>query len=379
MNDYNLLAIAVADYTGFVLLIAMLVSSRIRRSAKKYEITLFTIIAVLSAIACVVDFFMFYSDGRGGAINRGINILGNTYCFLANPFFAVCWCVYTDLKLYKSKSRVKRRYKFVVIPAAIVCLLVLINLFYPVIFFVDGNNVYHRLPLSYMVYVVELGYLIYSYIVIKVYESRYDKLRFFPISLMMGPIMLGCLLQVLFYGVSLIWVSLAIGLTSIYMAMQNEFSYLDTLTGLYNRAYLDYLLDSYAKDPECRMGGIMIDLDYFKKINDTFGHSVGDEALIDAARVIQLAKPDKAMAVRFAGDEFILLMKGCNDEYLKRVVDSIRDEVKLFNDTEGRQYKLSLSIGYTLFDPDKDDVDSFFKHMDDNMYEEKVRKHSERK
>ncbi len=85
------------------------------------------------------------------------------------------------------------------------------------------------------------------------------------------------------------------------------------------------------------------------------------------------------MAVRFAGDEFILILKGTSEEALKRVVKNIRDELDLFNETEGRQYQLSLSIGYTLFDPEKDNVDSFFRHMDDNMYEEKIGKHSERK
>ena len=122
----------------------------------------------------------------------------------------------------------------------------------------------------------------------------------------------------------------------------------------------------------------MIDVDYFKKINDTFGHSVGDEALIDVARVLRFSKPDKALVVRFAGDEFILLMKDSTDESMQKIIKAIRDELDLFNDTEGRHYKLSLSIGYTLFDPEKDDVDSFFRHMDDNMYEEKTQKHSER-
>ncbi len=56
----------------------------------------------------------------------------------------------------------------------------------------------------------------------------------------------------------------------------------------------------------------------------------------------------------------------------------IREEVRIFNENEDRQYKLSLSIGYTLFDYGKDNSDSFFKHMDDNMYVEKATKHSKR-
>ena len=197
--------------------------------------------------------------------------------------------------------------------------------------------------------------------------------------LMVGPIFLGCFLQVIFYGISLIWVSMAVGLTSIYMSLQNEFSYLDKLTGLYNRAYLDYYLDMASKDTSKRLGGIMIDVDYFKKINDTYGHSAGDEALVDVARIINFAKADKAIATRFAGDEFILLLRDTNDKAMQRIIDNIREEVKLFNETEGREYKLSLSLGYAIYNPEKESLDDFLKQMDDNMYEEKETKHPSEK
>ena len=308
----NIIAIAVADYIGFILLVAVLVSSKIRRSAPKDEFKIFSVIAILSAIACGVDFFVFFSDGKPGLLARIVNHAGNTYCFMANPIFAMAWCIYTDLKLYHSRARIKRIYKFAVIPGLILILMALINIVVPVIYYLDENNVYHRLPLSYVFYVVEFFYLVYSIITLKKYESRYDKVNFFPMHLMVGPIFLGSILQVIFYGTSLIWVSMAVGLTSIYMALQNEFSYQDTLTGLFNRAYLDYLLDKYTKNSDRHLGGIMIDVDYFKEINDTYGHHVGDEALIDVARVLLFGKPDKAIAIRFAGDEFILLLKGCN-------------------------------------------------------------------
>ena len=374
----NLIAVAVADYIGFVLIFAMLMSSRIRRSAPKDEFKIFTIITILSAVACVIDFLMFFSDGRPGLLFKMINHLGNTYCFIANPVFAVAWCIYTDLKLYGSRARIKRIYRFAVIPGAILVLMVLINLFVPVIYTIDADNVYHRLPFSYVFYVVEALYMLYSVLAVKRYEAKYDRVSFFPIYLMMGPIFVGSILQVIFYGISLIWVSMAVGLTSIYMAMQNEFSYQDTLTGLYNRAYLDYLLDKHTKNPASRIGGIMIDVDYFKSINDSFGHHVGDEALIDVARVILFSKPDTAIGIRFAGDEFIILMKNATDESVRKVIKSIRDELVVFNENECRQYTLSLSLGYALYEYDKDDNDSFFKKMDDNMYEEKKLKHAER-
>lgn len=374
----NLLAVAVADYVGFILLIALIFSSRIRRSMPRDEFKIYTVIAFMTAIACVIDFITFFCDGKPGKIYRFINILGNTYCFLSNPLFALSWCIFTELKLYGSRARIKRRYRYVAIPAMILVLATLVNIFYPIIYYLDEYNTYHRLPLSYIFYLVEAGYFTYSFVVLKRYENKYDRVRFFPMLLMIGPIILGCFLQAAFYGVSLIFVSLAVGITCIYMSMQNEFSYLDTLTGMYNRAYLDYVLERYSKSSTRGLGGIMIDVDYFKAINDTYGHSVGDEALIDVSRVILFGKPDDAIAIRFAGDEFIILCKNCTKELLQKTMNNIREEVKVFNENEDRQYKLSLSLGYALFDYEKDDIDSFFKHMDDRMYEEKTKKHAER-
>jgi len=371
----NILAVATSDYIGLLLLIAMLISNRIRRSdSGHFEYKIFSAITILTMIACVVDFLTFYCDGKSGLLMRIINMAGNTYCFMANPIFISSWCLYEDLKLYRSKTRIKRIYTYAFIPATLLGLIALINNFFPIIYTIDANNVYERLPFSYVYYFVDFGYVIFSIYILRKYEERYGKVRFFPLYLMVGPILTGCVLQSLFYGISLIWVSVAVGLTAIYMSLQNEFSYLDKLTGLYNRAYLDYQLEAISKEKKT-VGGIMIDVDYFKSINDNYGHHAGDEALIDVARVIIFAKPDKAIATRFAGDEFIILVPDTSEKEIKNVLKSLHDEVDLFNETEGRQYKLSLSMGYSIFHQDSETLDDFLKHMDDNMYEEKQINH----
>ena len=371
----NILAVATSDYIGFMLLVAMLISSKIRRAdAGHFEYKIFTAITILTMIACVVDFLVFFVDGKSGILMRIINMAGNTFCFMANPIFIASWCIYEDLKLYHSMTRIKKIYTYAFIPAVIMGILALLNNIFPIIYTIDADNVYHRLPLSYLYYVVDFGYVILSYYILKKFEERYGKVRFFPLYLMVGPILLGCLLQSIFYGISLIWVSVSVGLTAIYMSLQNEFSYLDRLTGLYNRAYLDYQLEVISKEKKT-VGGIMIDVDYFKSINDNFGHHAGDEALIDVARVIIFAKPDKAIATRFAGDEFIILVPETSEKEMKNVLKSLHDEVDLFNETEGRQYKLSLSMGYSIFHQDSETMDDFLKHMDDNMYEEKQINH----
>ncbi|WP_026493758.1 GGDEF domain-containing protein [Butyrivibrio sp. XPD2002] len=373
----NIVAVAVTDYIGIILLIALLINSRFKRVDQQLDMKIFSNIAFLTLISCFVDFISFYADGNPGNAWRIINIMANSFCFFANPVFVFSWCLYEDYKLYHSIYRLRKIYNLASIPAVIMIILVFVNLFYPIIFYVTEDNVYHRLPLSYVYYLIDTVYLLFSYIVIAKYEKKYGKVRFFPLYLFLGPITLGCALQLIFFGVSLIWVSLAVGITAIYMSIQNESAYLDTLTGLYNRAYLYYKLDFTGKFKDPKLGGIMVDVDYFKQINDTYGHSTGDKALTDVAKILNNNKPDNATAIRFAGDEFILLAYDTSIEELENIKIRMTRAVEFFNSQNRRPYKLSLSMGCSTYDSENESLDAFLKHMDNNMYEAKRIRHEE--
>jgi PleD family two-component response regulator len=86
--------------------------------------------------------------------------------------------------------------------------------------------------------------------------------------------MIGSLLQFFFYGYSLVWLGVSIGMVYLFINVQNESSYVDVLSGLFNRQYLGNLLLMYSekKDAAGIPAGIMLDIDNFKSINNTFGH-----------------------------------------------------------------------------------------------------------
>ena len=71
-------------------------------------------------------------------------------------------------------------------------------------------------------------------------------------------------------------------------------------------------------------------------------------------------------------------MKDATEDELKKAILNVKKELAKLNDTENRPYKLSLSMGYSLYDHKNDDMDSFFRHMDEMMYEEKEQMHSAR-
>ncbi len=150
--------------------------------------------------------------------------------------------------------------------------------------------------------------------------------------------------------------------------LQHELQHLaltDPLTGLPNRrAFMDAAAQAWHRvqrgQGECRMTLALMDLDYFKRINDTFGHAAGDAVLRDFARLArqQLRRTD--VIARFGGEEFALLLDGADDgeaaEVLQRLLATLRASELIF-----QQHRISYttSIGATVIaihDPSLDDV-----------------------
>ena len=128
----------------------------------------------------------------------------------------------------------------------------------------------------------------------------------------------------------------------------------------------------------------MLDVDYFKEINDTHGHSVGDKALIDAANMLLDVSGRHASVFRFAGDEFIVLIKipASKKDELGQITKYIEDKIRIradsFNASSDNPYNIVFSLGHAFFDPNEEE-DVFFHKMDLEMYKEKQLHHESRK
>jgi diguanylate cyclase (GGDEF)-like protein len=185
------------------------------------------------------------------------------------------------------------------------------------------------------------------------------------------PIIIGGIIQSLFYGISVIPTSIAISIAGILASLQNEMIYRDALTGVFNRTYLDYQLKKFAKRPKLKITGIMLDLNDFKRINDELGHTVGDEALVATTRILQKAIGSLGSVVRYAGDEFILLINTQDDEQIKARIEKILYLFEKYNADNEKKYTLSASIGYHKLDLKNENIDTFINTIDSRMYENK--------
>ncbi|MFH1457843.1 MAG: diguanylate cyclase [Candidatus Omnitrophota bacterium] len=150
-------------------------------------------------------------------------------------------------------------------------------------------------------------------------------------------------------------------------------TFIDPLTGMYNRYYLFQFLPKELE--KARLGNyplafLMIDLDGFKKINDTHGHLCGDEVLKQLSGIFKMRIRATDAMVRYAGDEFALLLPAANTEKAKLIAQQLIDDVRnfKFKGPDNQELHNTLSIGYAIFPVDADEQFKLIDLADKALY-----------
>ena len=173
----------------------------------------------------------------------------------------------------------------------------------------------------------------------------------------------------------LVALMLSLSILFIYLNAQNRQIITDSLTGLNNRREFDqYIAKKPEQSRENHWGMLMLDVDDFKMINDNLGHNVGDEALWEAADILRRTLGnEKTFLARYGGDEFAVLGDWSDEGDVRAAISRIEEEVVRFNKQAGKEYQLSLSIGYAMWE-EADDVKQLVERADERMYAVKMRK-----
>ncbi|MFA5593112.1 MAG: GGDEF domain-containing protein [Micavibrio sp.] len=159
-----------------------------------------------------------------------------------------------------------------------------------------------------------------------------------------------------------------------YSAQLEKFAHTDSLTGLFNRRYLDQVV---GQDNERRkMNGLEIlyvDLDGFKKINDTLGHKAGDEGLKSIAALLQSQMREDDIVVRIGGDEFVVLMDGAPSEAAMSKAVQLENALNDHSfEWEGARYRLGGSVGRAAMRGEIKSFEEALREADAGMYARKA-------
>lgn len=156
-----------------------------------------------------------------------------------------------------------------------------------------------------------------------------------------------------------------------------ELAVIDQLTGLYNRRYLTSHLSSLYNRALANgksMSVMMIDIDHFKPINDTYGHDAGDRVLHDLARIIVSNVRGMDLACRFGGEEFVVLMPDTNVNLAYMIGERLREEIESFDfelspdDPKTLKVTVSIGVACTRDDIEDDSGEAILKRADEALY-----------
>lgn len=163
--------------------------------------------------------------------------------------------------------------------------------------------------------------------------------------------------------------------TRMLMEMLKESSLRDPLTGLYNRKFLEEYIESathQALRSKTTYAILMIDVDFFKMVNDTYGHDVGDQVISGLSNIIQNTIREADLAVRFGGEEFIVLLYNSAPEGAERVAQKIRSRFsEMVFEVNHERFSKTLSVGISMFPEDGPTVWRVIKFADIALYKAK--------
>ena len=350
----------------------------------------FRILLWLDIITMICDLIQVMYDTTAFAYSYFIENVTIFLYYVLHCTVAFVFALYADYELYPDTIRFMRKVKRLCLPIIINIGLSVSSFWNGFYFRINENNGYERGTLFYLPVLISCGYMLYILGIVMKYKREqnivgdsmqkelYTRLFVFPLISCLGAI-----LQTLMPGTAWIFPTSTLALLINYITVQNGYMARDHLTGLYNRGqletFMNYQLENIKKGQFFFL--ILIDLDKFKEINDNYGHVVGDDALVNAAKLLRRnCKRRSDYVARLGGDEFVIIGQ-CEDlTTVDVIIERMHAVVDEFNEGGNRPYKLQFSAGYTIYDGNGyATLDTLISEADRKMYAIKKAKKNKEK
>lgn len=335
---------------------------------------IYNTIIVVTMILLAVDIFA-RMDGVTDVSVPVINHIGNFILFLLNPLPAILWVFFILTQIYEDQ----RPLKLAILPFTIYYLIhviaTILNLFFGFYYTIDANNIYQREPLFVITIIWVMIPLFVGFILTIINRHTIDPkkvntLLFYPLAPVIGTVV-----TTMVYGYSIVLPSIAIGAFLVFIGIQNDGIIIDYLTGVYNRRALEDYLRKKIGEANPHFGGIMIDIDRYKQINDTYGHLMGDKALVDFAKILRESIRLTDFVARYGGDEFILIINNADEAGMEATIRRIHNNIDRFNEKDVYPFEFDFSKGAFLYqNSGKMPMEKFLNQLDEIMYIEKKNK-----
>lgn len=372
------------------MLIILLVLWKVNRHLSDFKERGLFNASIISSMTLFASDAIFMAFGETAINIRTIAYYVTNAVYMANcAFLGFIWFLFVleRLELLPKKGWKKYFLYFVsAIPALVLLYFSISARFDSLLFYVTSEGVYVRGPAHFIQPLVDGLYLFASSVINIIFaikaKNGYERKELFTYAGFVIFPALGMVLQVLVPEIPFSSFGMALSYLILYFFLEENRFMRDEMTGLYNKNQMEKILSAFIHEPDSRKKKrsfylVMMDLDYFKTINDTFGHLVGDEAIQETSACINQKDVFYRYyyAGRFGGDEFILFCSAKDEADFLKIIGAIDARIQLSNKKRGKKsYKLSLSKGYTKVESGDASFQEVIDRADDELYAAKKRR-----
>lgn len=368
--------------TCCILIQLIILRHHLRGLDKSMTAKCFTLLQVCTIVYILLDMICGLQENGMLILTRRQNEIANLCFFLSSYLVAYVSFVFAECEMEKAWLKNWRKCLVSAVPLIIMTVATIFSLKGKYFFYIDENARYIKGPLYPLLLVGAYGYIMLVavqamfYLVQKKYYAQKKKLVILS-SFVIFPLAAG-ILQAFYTGLSIICLGGTIAIIQVYISLQENRITIDTLTQINNRSrlmqYLENRMQNYPEAGEKSLFFVMIDMDQFKQINDTYGHVEGDEALVNLSSALKEAcKDHSTMLARYGGDEFSIVCEATDREMI-RLCRSIRENVALVNRTAQKPYDIEISMGYAKVTQEIQTIPDLIIKADRELYLEKAKK-----
>ena len=309
-----------------------------------------------------------------------VALLYATYMFLASGILSYLWLLFAEMRIGTSINEKRGLFAILALPCVLIGIMSYASIKTGWFFSLDADGEYTRGPywsfqstLAYFYFAITT---VHAFVAARKEQSPSRKKELYTLSSFIIAPIIGALLQLTVGGHPFAGPSICIAILFIFLSIQGGMIYTDSLTGLNNRKRTDqYLEEVIPNANEEPFFLYMLDIDGFKKINDTVGHVEGDRALKILAESLKKNVDEyHGFAGRYGGDEFVVVIQAKLIKSPDAFVEKLNADLKEATEKEHLEYETSVSAGYALCQSNTERESNLVAKADDMLYENKQKR-----
>ena len=340
----------------------------------------FSIVLLCHILFCASDLIWIFNNDFL-SLTETFPKYGITFSYVVNGLNVLCsavtglsWLAFSETMQGYNLFKKKRNLFFALFPVAVLALLVVATNKTHILFHLTDSGEFSRDHGYFLQLAVSYGYILFA-TVLSIRHSntaKNNQERNMSLNIarfIIGPILAG-ILQLFIPHMQLLFVGTVFALVNVYISILGLQVNLDALTKLNNRSMLDQKIANALniKSADSELFLLMFDIDKFKKINDIYGHPIGDKALVLVANAIKKNCNGDDYACRYGGDEFVMLHHAPPGDNCRQLVKNIENAIKK-NDLP---CELTFSVGISQYEDSLKTPIDFLNAADREMYRVKV-------